>query len=107
MRARDDIGLLIPRDLQRHATWSVLLELYANEREGGVVLVKHIMRASGETPASAIRLIDRLEEARFVHRVPDIFDRRCIVVQLTDLGRSTVVTMLERLFDTAEELAGA
>lgn len=76
-----------------------------HEREGTLSRVKQIMIASGEKATSAIRLIDRLEEVRFVHRAPDCTDGRCLIVRLTSLGRSTVAMMLQRLFGPEEPTA--
>jgi DNA-binding MarR family transcriptional regulator len=46
--------------------------------------------ASGLRPAATTSLIDRLTERGFVRRVPATTDRRRVLVELTDEGRSRV-----------------
>lgn len=87
--------LLPERDLQRHSVWSVLLELYLAEREGRISHVKQMISTIGEKPATAIRTIDRMEQAGLICREPDPFDRRCVVVSLTDASRAIVISASE------------
>lgn len=50
----------------------------------------------GLTSATTTALLDRLAAARLLRRVPNPADRRSVLVELTDLGRSAVEGMYTR-----------
>jgi len=105
---RHQMDRLLPaKDLQRHAVWSVLLELYVDSIEGGISHVKQIMIATGEKPGTAIRTIDRLEEVGVICREPDSVDGRRIVVRLTEAGKAVVVSLLRAVFEPDVRSAGS
>lgn len=51
-------------------------------------------------PITLVRLLDRLEEARFIQRKPDPQDRRAYVLELTAKARP----MLERIYEVAAKV---
>jgi len=108
LRVRVQSGDLLPKDLRRDAAWGMLLELFVNEEEGGIVFVKQLMIASGESAAAAMRLIDRMEATALITRTPDALDHRRVIVNLTAQGRGIMLEYLSRLFSdeaTASEAA--
>ena len=58
--------------------------------ESGPVSTGEIARLTGLTPGSATRLVDRLEKAGLVTRVPSATDRRSVLVRLTGRGREII-----------------
>src|SRR5690606_37548128 len=90
-----------------------LLRLLAFSRLGALPITKASARLQVHV-TSVTHAIRRLEESRLVRRVPHPTDGRTTLVQITDLGRSTVeeaTTVLnEKVFAevgmSAEEMAG-
>lgn len=76
-----------------------MLELFICGEEGGILYVKQMVIASGESPAAAMRRIDRLDEAEFINRIPDLLDQRRVIVRLTERGRSAMLAMLKHVYD--------
>ncbi|GAC83019.1 MarR family transcriptional regulator [Gordonia paraffinivorans] len=90
-----------------------LLRLLAFSRQGALPITKASARLQVHV-TSVTHAIRRLEESGLVRRVPHPTDGRTTLVQITDLGRSTVeeaTTVLnEKVFAdvgmSAEEMAG-
>lgn len=106
LRARLDMAKVIPKGLFRDSAWDMLLELFISGEEGGILYVKQLMIASGESAAAAMRRIDRLEHAEFLERTPDPFDHRRVIVRLTQRGRSAMIAMLRNIFDPLPAVPG-
>ena len=62
---------------------------------------------SGESTTSAMRRIDRLQEAGLLSRRPDPTDHRRVRVRLTGKGYAAMAAMLEHLFDTPDTAEAA
>ena len=92
-----------PKNLMRDSAWDMMLVMFINDEEGGILYVKQLIGVSRDTPASAIRRIDRLEDAGLVERLPDTLDHRRVIVRLSELGRETMLSMLRDVFSTDEE----
>jgi DNA-binding MarR family transcriptional regulator len=97
MTSRIEIAKHIPFGLFRDSAWDVMLELFVNGEEGGIVYVKQLIIATGQAGASAVRMIDRLEGANLIRRETDPLDHRRIIVGLTEAGRSAMLAMLAKL----------
>lgn len=104
MRARHKIAGMVPHGLFRDATWGIMLELFVNSEEGGVLYVKQLLLASGESAAAAMRLIDRLEKVDLLRRVPDTLDHRRVIVCMTERGRALMITWLQQIYADPAEL---
>ena len=89
----------LPADLFVDPAWDMMLELMIADGGPVPLVVKDLILLSGESPASAMRRIARLEEADLVQRRPDPADHRRVRVFLTDKGHAAMAAMLERLFD--------
>lgn len=98
LQGRKKIANIAPKGLFRDSAWDMMLELFISEAEGGVVYVKHIMLASGESAAAAMRRIDRLHDADFIVRIADPLDHRRVIVRLTGRGRQAMIAMLKDVF---------
>jgi DNA-binding MarR family transcriptional regulator len=105
LQARIKMERLVPKGLLRDSAWDMMLELFINGEEGGIIYVKQLMLASGESSTAALRRIDRLEEAGFIKRFPDPLDRRRVIVELQERGRTAMRAMLKHVFD-AEDSTG-
>jgi DNA-binding MarR family transcriptional regulator len=66
------------------AQWVILSALW---RQDGM-LISEIADYTGNNAPAASRIIDRMEEAGLVKRVPSPDDKRVVRVHLTDHGRS-------------------
>ncbi|MEQ8479990.1 MAG: MarR family transcriptional regulator [Hoeflea sp.] len=66
------------------AQWVILSALW---RQDGM-LINEIADYSGNNAPAASRIVDRMEEAGLVQRVPSDSDKRVVLVCLTDRGRS-------------------
>jgi len=99
LQARQKIGDLVPKGLFKDSAWDMMLEMFIGGEEGDTLYVKQLMIASGETTASAMRRIDRLEGARFMERIPDPLDQRRVIVRLTERGRAAMIAMLQHVFE--------
>lgn len=103
IRLRKEVDKHIPPGLVKDFAWDILLELFVNGEEGGIVYVKQLMLVSGTTPTSAMRLIDRLEDEALIERQPDPLDHRRVIVGLSDRGRSAMVTLLRKILEQPHE----
>lgn len=99
LRARLKMARIAPKGLLRDSAWDMMLELFINGEEGGILYVKQLMLMSGESSTAAMRRIDRLEEAGFIERYPDPLDGRRVIVQLKDVGRTAMLAMLQHVFE--------
>jgi DNA-binding MarR family transcriptional regulator len=66
------------------AQWVILSALW---RQDGM-LINEIADYSGNNAPAASRIVDRMEEAGLVQRVPSDSDKRVVLVCLTERGRS-------------------
>jgi DNA-binding MarR family transcriptional regulator len=102
LQARLKMARLVPKGLMRDSAWDMMLELYISGEEGGISYVKQLILTSGESPAAAMRRIERLEEAGFIERFIDPLDRRRVIVRLSGRGHAAMLAMLEHVFEKAE-----
>lgn len=100
MRAK--VAKIFPRDIFRDSAWDMMLELFVAARERRSVCVKQLVLISGETPTSALRRIDRLEEAGLLLRRTDPADHRRVMIELAPKGDEAMCAMLRNLFLDAE-----
>lgn len=89
----------IGRDLLGEPCWDLLLDLFANTVRGIPVSVTGACIASNVPTTTALRWISVLEERGLVDRYPDPFDRRVVLVKLTDDGMDKMRTLLEETAD--------
>ena len=92
---RISLAKVMPRNLFRDSAWDVMLELYIGTAQNIDVYVKQAIIASGECPATAMRIIARLEKSGFLIRKGDESDQRRVVVSLSEKG----MMAMELLFD--------
>lgn len=102
LQARLKMARIVPKGLMRDSAWDMMLELYISGEEGGISYVKQLILTSGESPAAAMRRIERLEEAGFIERFIDPLDRRRVIVRLSERGHAAMFAMLEHVFEKAE-----
>lgn len=99
LHARAAAADLFPKGILRDAAWDMLLELFISGEEGGTLYVKQLIGTSGESVTGTMRRIERLEDARFLTRRSDPFDKRRVIVRLTERGRTALIGMLQPIFD--------
>jgi DNA-binding transcriptional ArsR family regulator len=98
LRARINLMRVTPRNLLGDSAYDMMLVMFINDEEGGILYIKQLIGASGDTPASALRRIDRLEDAGLVERSPDTLDHRRVIIRLSEQGRQTMLDMLRDVF---------
>jgi len=97
LRAR--MSLFLPRDLLVDPAWDMMIDLFVAAGTGERLFVKDLTLMSGESTTSAMRRIDRLQEAGLLSRHPDPTDHRRVRVRLTGKGYTAMAAMLDHLFD--------
>lgn len=97
LEARRRLGALSPGDLLRDTAWDMMLELFIALQTGRRLCVKDLTLLCGESPAGAVRRIDRLQAAGLVGRKVDRQDHRRVFVELSDRGFEAMRAMLEDL----------
>ena len=100
LRAR--MSDFLPRDLLVDPAWDMMIDLFVAAGTGERLCVKDLTLMSGESTTSAMRRIDRLQEAALLARHPDPNDHRRVHVRLTEKGHVAMAAMLEHLFDAPE-----
>ena len=102
-RLRATMSAFLPQDLLVDPAWDMMIDLFIAAGTGERLCVKDLILLSGESPASAMRRIDRLQQAALLARHADPKDHRRVHVTLTDTGQTAMAAMLEHLFDRGEE----
>lgn len=96
---RTTMGAFLPRDLLVDPAWDMMLDLFIAAGTNEHLYVKDVILMSGESAGSAMRRIDRLQEAGMLVRHPAPDDHRRVRIDLTLDGRAAMAAMLEHLFD--------
>ena len=102
-RLRATMSAFLPQDLLVDPAWDMMIDLFIAAGTGERLCVKDLTLMSGESPASAMRRIDRLQQAKLLHRHVDPADHRRVHVTLTDVGHTAMSAMLDHLFDRPSE----
>lgn len=102
-RLRATMSAFLPQDLLVDPAWDMMIDLFIAAATGERLHVKDLILMSGESAASAMRRINRLQEAALLARDPDPTDHRRVHVGLTARGQSAMAAMLEHLFDAGAE----
>ncbi|UAK25950.1 winged helix DNA-binding protein [Sphingomonas nostoxanthinifaciens] len=76
--------------------WNILLETYIANRELKQITVGDACIASGAPATTGLRCIAVLEGRGFLGRVADTFDRRRVLVRLTEEGMHSIEQALDR-----------
>lgn len=74
--------------------WEMLLELFIQFAGGAQVSTKSLCIASGSSDTTALRIIDRLEDAGLLERSQSTVDKRVTLIGLTRKGVLAVGTIL-------------
>ncbi len=93
---RADRETIFQSDLFHDAAWNMLLDLAVAEESGYEISVKSLCIASGVPNTTALRRIDDLEGEDLIFRVPDLKDKRRIIVHLTDHGRKKIEAFVRK-----------
>lgn len=99
-RLRATMSAFLPRDLLVDPAWDMMIDLFIAVATGERLHVKDLILMSGESGASAMRRIDRLQEAALLVRHPDPTDHRRVHISMTAKGQAAMSAMLDHLFDT-------
>ncbi|MEA3017303.1 MAG: hypothetical protein QOI38_2025 [Sphingomonadales bacterium] len=99
LRARRLRECLFPEGIFADPAWDMLLDLFACHLEGEKVCVSDACIAAGVPTTTALRWVNRLEEAGLVERRPDPEDSRRIIVALKETAIWRIEFWLEATFD--------
>ncbi|MDI4665820.1 response regulator [Xanthobacter autotrophicus] len=97
--ARTDREAIFQSGLFSDPAWEMMLDLAMAEASRRPISVTSLCIASGAPTTTALRRIDDLEAAGLVTRVPDVGDRRRILVHLSELGRERMEAFVRRQAD--------
>lgn len=87
----------LPSELLGEPSWQMLLELFIQFAGGAKVSTKNLCIISGCPDTTALRLIDRLEQAGLIRRAPSEEDKRVTLLELTQKGVVSVGSALQDL----------
>lgn len=88
------------------AGWDTLLAVYVFAAAGRTLSAGELSNATTETSlTSALRLQRRLVDVGLIRRIAHPTDRRRLLVELTDDGRSVLEEYLDHLLDNRLSLA--
>ncbi|WP_380783937.1 MarR family transcriptional regulator [Sphingomonas sp. R86520] len=102
-RLRATMSAFLPRDLLVDPAWDMMIDLFIAVATGERLHVKDLILMSGESVASAMRRIDRLQHATLLTRHPDPIDHRRVHIGITAKGQAAMAAMLDHLFDGGAE----
>jgi hypothetical protein len=83
-----------PPDLFVDPAWNLTLDLYISRVEDKKISVSSALIATGIPSTTALRLLERLVDLRFVVKTPDDIDRRRIYVSLSEAAFGAVTRHL-------------
>lgn len=83
-----------PKALSNESCWGVLLHLYAAYVDQHRLHVSTLTERTGIPGTTVLRALDSLFAAGFISRNEDRFDRRKVVVELTDTGAEAMKSYL-------------
>src|SRR5947209_5301058 len=92
--ALDAVGLSLPK-------WYGLKQMLETEEP---LAIRHLAERLGCVKSNATQLVDRLAADGLVRRVPDPDDRRSILIEVTDEGRSRYRAGMEAIHAVEQEL---
>lgn len=87
----------LPDEFLGEPAWEILLELFTQFAGGAKVSTKSLCLVSGVPDTTAMRLIDRMEDASLVQRTSSDVDKRVTLVELTRQGVIAVGSALQEI----------
>ncbi|SHL34417.1 DNA-binding transcriptional regulator, MarR family [Pseudonocardia thermophila] len=99
MRTVHAVEAALARRLGVGVTDVLALQILADRNAGTVELARQL----GIRSASATALVDRLQAAGHLRRVPHTTDGRRVVLELTDSARTMVLAGLEPILDAVDD----
>lgn len=97
IEARAKLVRYLPKSMTQDSALGMLLHLFIGEFENRDLCVKQLALSSGDTHATAIRVINDLESSGMIERRSDKSDHRRTIIRLSSLGRSAIMNGLEPL----------
>lgn len=85
------------QDLLGEPCWDILLDLFANTVRGNPVSVTGACLAGNVPTTTSLRWLATLEERGLLKRSPDPFDRRVVLLRLTNLGLDKMRAVLTEI----------
>jgi hypothetical protein len=87
----------LPREFFGEPAWEMLTELFIQFSAGEKVSTKALTIVSGVPETTALRIIERLEAAKLIQKVPSAVDRRVTYIELTRPGLIAVGSALRAM----------
>ncbi len=78
----------------RNPPLNILLEIFISASDGRAAPVKNICLGACASQSTALRWLDRLEDAGLIVRRKDYSDARRVLLELTDRGNHTLARLL-------------
>jgi hypothetical protein len=88
----------LPREFFGEPAWEMLAELFIQFAAREKVSTKALTIVSGVPETTALRIIERLEAAKLIQKVPSSVDRRVTYIELTRPGLIAVGSALRAMF---------
>lgn len=100
---RDEMAHYFPKAVFHDEVWDVMLELFIAHCDGRETSVKQAVLSTGLPSTSALRILERLEKAALIDRLPDDLDHRRVNVRLSPRGMQGITLVLAKLSGQHED----
>ncbi|MDR3471689.1 MAG: response regulator [Devosia sp.] len=103
LKARQKRDAIFGTDLFDDPTWHIMLDLYSSTLHGRTVTVSDLCVASGSPATTALRRLGMLADLGLIVRLPDVSDRRRVLVSPSEPGRRAMDRFAEWLRDSVSQ----
>ncbi len=103
LKARRKRDAIFGAELFEDPAWNIMLDLYSSTLHGKTVTVSDLCVASGTSATTALRRLAVLADLGLIERIPDMHDRRRVLIAQTGSGREAMDQFTEWLRTSVTE----